>query len=79
MCVCVCCFLMGMGMVVFIINMGGGHVGITLSICSAVCVSNRVRSISPELLINFFFFTKLGMVVYYHEVMCRAEKNGLLS
>ena len=33
---------------------------------------------SAQYLLNsspiFFFFTKLGMVVYYHEVMCHAEK-----
>ena len=34
-------------------------------------------NVSAQYLLNhstFFFFTKLCMVVYYHEVMCRAEK-----
>ena len=43
-----------------------------LSVCSSVCVSHRVRSVSPEPLNHFV--TKLGMVVYNHEVMCLAEK-----
>ena len=34
--------------------------------------------VSAQYLLNhstfFFFFTKLGIVVYYHESMCRAEK-----
>ena len=53
---------------------GGGGIGITLSVCSSVCVSNCVLSVSPELL-NLFFLTKLGVLVYYHEVMCLVEKN----
>ena len=35
--------------------------------------SLSVHSVSPELL-NHFFFTKRGMVVYYHEAICHAEK-----
>ena len=35
-------------------------------------VSDRVRSVSPELL--NLYFTKFCMVVYYHEAMCHAEK-----
>ena len=38
-----------------------------------LCVSDHVRSVSPELL-NHFFFTELGMVVYYNEAMCHADK-----
>ena len=41
--------------------------------CYFARVSDRVRSVSPEPL-NLFFYTKLGMVMYYHEVMCLAEK-----
>ena len=38
-------------------------------------MSDRVRLVSLELLNHFFFFfTKLGMMVYYHEAMCLAEK-----
>ena len=50
-------------------------IGITLSICSSVCVSDHVHSVSPELLNHFFFFfARLSMVVYYDEAMCHAEK-----
>ena len=54
----------------------GVYIGITLSFCSSVRVSDRVHSVCPELLnhLKNFFFTKLGMVVYYHEVMCHIEK-----
>ena len=54
----------------------GVYIGITLSFCSSVRVSDRVHSVCPELLnhLKNFFFTKLGMVVYYHEVMCHAGK-----
>ena len=38
----------------------------------AVCVQSCLLSIS--LTAQPFFFTKLGMVVYYHEAMCHAEK-----
>ena len=37
-------------------------------------VSNCVCSIFLEPLNHFFFFTKLGMVGYYHEATYRAEK-----
>ena len=40
---------------------------------------DHVHSVSPEplnLFFNFFFLTKLGVMVYYHEVMCHAEKLG---
>ena len=40
---------------------------VRMSFCLCVC------SISSELL-NHFFFTKLGMIVYYYEAMCHAEK-----
>ena len=36
-------------------------------------VSDHICSVYRELLNHFFFFTKLGMVVYYHEAMCLAE------
>ena len=52
---------------------GWVYIGITLSICSSVCVSDRVHSVSPEPL-NHFLYTKFGMMVYYHEAMCHAEK-----
>ena len=56
----------------------GVYIGITPSLCpsiySSVCVSDHVRTISPELHNLFFFFTKLGMVVHYHEAVCHAEK-----
>ena len=42
-----------------------------MSVCTSVHVSDRVCSVSPELL---KIYTKLGMVVYYHEAMCHAEK-----
>ena len=38
----------------------------------AVCVQSCLLSIS--LTAQPFFFTTLGMVVYYHEAMCPAEK-----
>ena len=39
-------------------GMGEEYIGITLSVCSSVRVSERVSSVSPELLnhLNFFFF-----------------------
>ena len=45
----------------------GGIIGLTLSVslCPSVCVSDFVWG--P-------FWTKLGMVVYHHEVVCRAQK-----
>ena len=61
------------------INMGGGegYIGITLpgcpSVCPSLCVSYFVRTISPAPLNHFL--TKLGMMVYYHEVECHAEKS----
>ena len=39
-----------------------------LSRCCFLCVSDHVHSVSPELL------NRLGMVVYYHEALCPAEK-----
>ena len=46
-----------------------------LSVCSFVPRSDLVLTIFPEPLNHYYyFFTKLGMVVYYHEVMCHAEK-----
>ena len=39
----------------------------------SVCPIVSARSISPEPL-NHFFYTKLGIVVYYHESMCHVEK-----
>ena len=44
-----------------------------MSTCHPVRVFDFVRTISPEPL-NHIFFTKLCMVVYYHEAMCHAEK-----
>ena len=46
---------------------------IHLSICSSVHVSDGVHAVSPELP-NYFFKTKFGMMVYYHEAMCLVEK-----
>ena len=46
-----------------------------LSVCHPICVSDRVCVISPKLLKHFYFcFTKLCMVVNYHEVECHEEK-----
>ena len=65
---------------------GGGCIlesprpSVRLSACHPVRVSGRVRTISPEpldhfnIFLLFFSFTKLGVVVYYHEVECHAEK-----
>ena len=58
------------------------NIGITSAVCSSARMSYRVRSIPSEPLDPpppFFFLTKLGMVVYYHEAMCHAEKIGSLS
>ena len=53
-------------------NTGGG---ISESLCSSVCLSDHVRSVSPEPLNHFKkFFTRLCIVMYYHEVMCYVEK-----
>ena len=49
------------------------NVGECLSRLYFRCVSDRVRSVSPELL-NHLFFTKLGMMVYFNKVMCLVEK-----
>ena len=45
------------------------------SLCLSVRLqlSDHVRSISPEPP-NYFCFTKLGMVMHYHEAMCPVEK-----
>ena len=54
--------------------------GITLSVCPAVCPS-VVLSMCP-LSISWTaqpFMTKLGMLVYYHKVMCHAEKLAHFS
>ena len=50
-------------------------IGITLSICSSVALS-VCPIVSAQYLLNrsTIFFTKLGMVVYYHEAMCHAKK-----
>ena len=39
-------------------------------------MSDGICSVSPELVNHFFVVvvTKFGMVVYYHEAMCHAEK-----
>ena len=53
------------------INMEGGYTGITSSIILSMC-----PIVSTRYLLNrsAIVFTKLGMVVYYHEMMCSAEK-----
>ena len=59
--------------------MGGGYIGITLSIGQSAWPS-LVLSVCPimsaQYLLNrpTIFFTKLGMVVYYYEAICHAEK-----
>ena len=65
-------------------EMGGGLLDhfVRPSICSSVHIFDRVCSIFPELLLSIswtaqpflIFFIKLGMVMHYHEVMCRVEK-----
>ena len=57
----------------------GGCTGITLSICPSVYLSVVLSVnliVSAQYLLNHLtiFFTKFGMVVYYHEAMCHAEK-----
>ena len=64
-------------------GMGGRYIHwnhfVRLSVRSSVRVSDHVCSISPEpinhvwFLLLFFLF-RLGIVVYYHEAMCHAEK-----
>ena len=58
----------------FLLGREGGILeSLCLCVCSSVCVSDCIR----QYLLNrstIFFFTKLGMVVCYHEVMCHAEK-----
>ena len=56
----------------------GWYIGITLSDCASVVLSVCLI-MSAQYLLNcatifFFFWTKLGMLVYYHEEMCYAEK-----
>ena len=46
-----------------------------LSLGYFLSVSDHVCTVSPEPL-NYFFFTRLDMVVYYHEVrQCVLQKN----
>ena len=64
----------------------GGNIGITLSICSSVCMSNCVCCIYLEPL-NHFFITNFGMVVRYeemwhagklvHYLQCQDHSEGL--
>ena len=61
------------------INMGLGlgvywNHFVCLSICSSVCVSDHVCSVSPELLNHFLPNLVWSIVVYLHEVMCPVEK-----
>ena len=50
---------------------------LSVSLCHSVRVSASVRTISPEPFKHFFFFflTKLGMAVYYHEAECTEGKK----
>ena len=54
------------------------YMGFTLPICLSVvlsvCLILSTQICSNCSTIFFFFNTKLGMMVYYHEVMCHAEK-----
>ena len=54
-----------------------GYIGITLSICSCVCVSNHVCSVSPEPLNHFFLKQTWYGGVLWGNVSCR--KIGSLS
>ena len=47
------------------------YLSVRSSVCHAVRVSGFVRTISPEPL---NLLTNLGVVVYYHEMECHAEK-----
>ena len=52
-------------------------VQMSVNVCPDIfSLCGLVHSLSPEPLNHFFFFiTKVGMVVYYHEAMCHTEKN----
>ena len=46
----------------------------SVNVCPDIfCVSDQICSVSPEPLNLFFFFTKLCIVVYYHESICHEE------